>query len=358
MLIFTVFRYIKALEQVSSGVLEPLAVGVALPLLNFTIRSIGRVALPIFQDTLEQSVIVLKTALDLESQSSIAGDDDIMQRTSQALERTRVNQRLRRMTESSKNLNLLKQRQLDKLSAEQLQETFWAAECAKYESLEAAIVQDEQISNQQNLLLKYDFITANSTFTELSNFYQQETLTREKLQKQEEILVLQSIAVSNEILELENALKIAKLRLQTVNLEKEQISFQLLGASHRVVELSKSVERVENMKNVTETEFLASRSKFQELQHQKQIASEKKRVALKNLQLTRENVSFLQKKVEKLTEQSEILLKSREKEEVRLRAIDRLQVERERERREDRLLLGDGTSTTGTTNLPLNKNND
>lgn len=40
-------RYVEALGEVGTGVLEPLAVGVALPLLNLTLRGLGNFAIPL-----------------------------------------------------------------------------------------------------------------------------------------------------------------------------------------------------------------------------------------------------------------------------------------------------------------------
>lgn len=327
----------------SSGVLEPLAVGVALPLLNFTLRSIGRVALPMLQDTFEQSAVFLKTVLDLESQSMIADDDDIMQRTAQALERTRVTQRLRRMTESKLNLDLLKQRQLDKLTSEQANEAYWAQECVKLEAQEVAIKQEEEVSQQKKAILQNEFFNTNATFTELSGVFQQEQVTYEMLVKQEEKLISQSIAVTNEILELENALKIAKQRLLTVNIEKDRTSFQLQGAQNRVLELRKNVERVTSIKNIAENDLQTAVTRFQNVQSKKNLINLNKQNSLKSLQTSRQSVSQVTKKLEKLLEQTEMLVSSLEKEEVRLRAIDKLQVERDKERREE-MLLGDGST--------------
>ena len=53
-------EYVTILEEVGSKVLKPLAVEVALPLLNYTLRGIGNFAIPFLKDTMETSNTVIQ----------------------------------------------------------------------------------------------------------------------------------------------------------------------------------------------------------------------------------------------------------------------------------------------------------
>eukprot|EP01035_Chromulina_nebulosa_P026048 gene26048-34047_t len=62
--------YFDVLEEVSNDVIAPLAMGVAVPLLNLTVQSISSFAFPFIRDAMEQSSVVLKSAFQQDN-----GDD-------------------------------------------------------------------------------------------------------------------------------------------------------------------------------------------------------------------------------------------------------------------------------------------
>lgn len=120
--------YFDVLEEVSSDVIAPLAMGVAVPLLNLTVQSISSFAFPFIRDAMEQSSVVLKSAFQqdngddlMTSQNSEVDPEfaylNFMMRTSSALKKTQYEQSKRKIKENIEK-NLKQQEVLD----QQLQE--------------------------------------------------------------------------------------------------------------------------------------------------------------------------------------------------------------------------------------------
>lgn len=97
------------LEEVSNDVIGPLAMGVAIPLINLTVQSIGAFAFPFIRDAVEQSSVVLKSAFSREIDLNRIPSDldidpefanlDILLRTSSALQNTQYEQSVRKLQE-------------------------------------------------------------------------------------------------------------------------------------------------------------------------------------------------------------------------------------------------------------------
>lgn len=102
--------YFDVLEEVSNDVIAPLAMGVAVPLLNLTVQSISSFAFPFIRDAMEQSSAVLKSAFqqdngdDLTTQNSDVDPEfahlNFVMRTSSALKKTQYEQTKRKIKEN------------------------------------------------------------------------------------------------------------------------------------------------------------------------------------------------------------------------------------------------------------------
>jgi curved DNA-binding protein CbpA len=97
--IYRTKQYINALDQLGSNVIKPLAMDVAVPLINLTVRSIGSVAVPFFRDAFEQSSAVFKAAFG-EGEVNLDEDSDILTRAANAAYKTSMEQKIRRTNES------------------------------------------------------------------------------------------------------------------------------------------------------------------------------------------------------------------------------------------------------------------
>ena len=94
---------ITVLEEVGNDILKPLAMEVAVPLLNLTMRSIGSFAIPFLRDVFEQSAAVAKAAIaDDEANDSF---EDAFTRAVSAFEKTSYNQHVRRLNSDLAKLN-------------------------------------------------------------------------------------------------------------------------------------------------------------------------------------------------------------------------------------------------------------
>lgn len=102
--------YLDVLEAVSNDVIGPLAMGVAVPLINLTMQSISAFAFPFIRDAVEQSNVVFKSAFqnigddsDLPNKSDIDPEFahlDFLLRTSSALQKKQYEQSLRKLKEN------------------------------------------------------------------------------------------------------------------------------------------------------------------------------------------------------------------------------------------------------------------
>jgi len=101
--------YFDVLEEVSNDVIAPLAMGIAVPLLNLTVQSISSFAFPFIRDAMEQSSVVLKSAFQQDNSDELMASQnleaDFVIRTSSALKKTQYEQTKRKIKENiEKNL--------------------------------------------------------------------------------------------------------------------------------------------------------------------------------------------------------------------------------------------------------------
>lgn len=87
--------YINVLEEVGTEIIKPLAMGVAVPLINLTVQSIGSIARPLIFDAFEQSNAVF-LAIE-ESEEDVRAQTNFFERAGVALERTAFSQRSRKL---------------------------------------------------------------------------------------------------------------------------------------------------------------------------------------------------------------------------------------------------------------------
>jgi hypothetical protein len=100
---YRTIEYLNVLEEVSNDVLRPLAMGVAIPLLNLTVKTIGSFAIPFLRDAMEQGNVVFKAAMDsydTPQSSQIAPQPDFIARTATAIKNKKYEQNIRKTNES------------------------------------------------------------------------------------------------------------------------------------------------------------------------------------------------------------------------------------------------------------------
>lgn len=120
--------YFDVLEEVSNDVIAPLAMGVAVPLLNLTVQSISSFAFPFIRDAMEQSSVVLKSAFQQDNSDDLTASQNsevdpeyahlnFVMRTSSALKKTQYEQTKRKIKE-----NIEKNLQQQEVMEQQLEE--------------------------------------------------------------------------------------------------------------------------------------------------------------------------------------------------------------------------------------------
>ena len=102
---YRTLMYIDVASQLSRDVFKPLAMEVAMPLINMTMRGISRLAVPFFKDAYEQSSAVYQATFDEldddeEASSSLL---DVFERAASAAARKSMEQRIRRTKEGIEN---------------------------------------------------------------------------------------------------------------------------------------------------------------------------------------------------------------------------------------------------------------
>lgn len=101
---YKTLMYIDVVEQLGRDVIKPLAMEVAMPLINMTMRGISKVALPFFKDAVEQSTAVYQATFDETDQEEEATNlYDVFERAAAAAGRTAMEQRIRRTKEGIDN---------------------------------------------------------------------------------------------------------------------------------------------------------------------------------------------------------------------------------------------------------------
>ena len=101
---YKTLMYIDVVEQLGRDVIKPLAMEVAMPLINMTMRGISKVALPFFKDAVEQSTAVYQATFDESGYEEEATNlYDVFERAAAAAGRTAMEQRIRRTKEGIDN---------------------------------------------------------------------------------------------------------------------------------------------------------------------------------------------------------------------------------------------------------------
>lgn len=154
--------YLNIIGEVGNEVIRPLAMDVAIPLLNLTMQSIGSFAVPLFRDAFEQSSVAFQAAFDSnstftfedmydmeaelngESFTSFSYGDDptasALARARQALEKKKYEQTLR-----SLNAKLERNKKNMEFAFKQLNETL-SSENILRESLDEILAAEQQAS--------------------------------------------------------------------------------------------------------------------------------------------------------------------------------------------------------------------
>lgn len=132
---FSTDMYIQAFEELSSTVMKPLAMDVALPLLNLTARTLSGMAMPFFRDIAEQFQVVQDATGRFEED---VGDDvgDFVKRAGNAITKKSNEQKIRRIQNEIAYIN-----KTAALTSEQLKDSDKSDGeiIAKLESLESML---------------------------------------------------------------------------------------------------------------------------------------------------------------------------------------------------------------------------
>ena len=92
--------YIDVVEQLGRDVFKPLAMEVAMPLINMTVRSIGKLAVPFFKDAVEQSTEAYRATFEGSyEEEEVRNMFDVFERAAAAAARKSMEQRIRRTKE-------------------------------------------------------------------------------------------------------------------------------------------------------------------------------------------------------------------------------------------------------------------
>lgn len=208
---------LDVLEEIGTGVLTPIAVGIALPLLNLTFRSISSVTKPIFRDAVEQSNVVIQTAFDKNGSPY-----DIVTRTAHAWELKRTEQSIARMRDSVNYNDVGIEVAEKELVSCAEKEKVLLGELSRAEKLLAQesrildnLISDEKIS-LQNMKI------ANESTQRIQTNYNTEMNAIEQLTVRKNEIVEDISEVDLEIKRLEEQLKI--MREEKIRLSREGIS--------------------------------------------------------------------------------------------------------------------------------------
>ena len=98
---YRTLMYIDVASQLGRDVFKPLAMEVAMPLINMTMRGISRLAVPFFKDAYEQSSAVYQATFDESGDVDEASGSllDVFERAASAAARKSMEQRIRRTKE-------------------------------------------------------------------------------------------------------------------------------------------------------------------------------------------------------------------------------------------------------------------
>lgn len=318
-------RYLTVLEEVGTEVLQPLTMGVALPLLNITVRSIGGVAVPLVRDALEQSSTVLRAALSVDESVKI---DNIFSRAGIALELKRNEQRLRRIKEEIESVQRMLHRQQEQLHKsknilQNLQGT-----------LDGLINQDQGLQAETIRVREKeegrarDFSFFDTKKNDLTQEFVRETGALQSLQLQSQHLDAVASATKEEIRHLEDTLRKAREKLYLVNNEQRLIQERLELQSSHQQQLGASLQELDVLWRLRKLEHESIRRDRAILEHELEIVKEEMQSVNQNLSKEEDLVTTIEKKITRAS----IRLTTLEEEQAMI-MIERQRLWEEKERR-------------------------
>eukprot|EP00597_Dinobryon_sp_UTEXLB2267_P002153 CAMPEP_0170061820 /NCGR_PEP_ID=MMETSP0019_2-20121128/3254_1 /TAXON_ID=98059 /ORGANISM="Dinobryon sp., Strain UTEXLB2267" /LENGTH=405 /DNA_ID=CAMNT_0010267765 /DNA_START=914 /DNA_END=2131 /DNA_ORIENTATION=- len=248
--------YLDVLEAVSNDVIGPLAMGVAVPLINLTMQSISAFAFPFIRDAVEQSNVVFKSAFQKSSVEGIVPNStdidpefahlDFLLRTSSALQKKQYEQSLRSLKENiEKSI-----RQQESLQS-QLQESL------NLEQYLLRTVQEQQIKGDQltaqirvyereTSLTEKKFMDSDTIFDDLKFEYEVELNKTSALQIRLDETILSTTNVELRIAELEELLKEAKVKLRALNSDRINIQNEIYARKNRRADIHNTLVAASN----------------------------------------------------------------------------------------------------------------
>lgn len=224
------------LEEVGTEVIKPLAMDVAVPLINMTMQSIGSFAFPFFKDAFEQSSAVFQAAFGSSDDSNNVGISSLdslstLNKASLALEKKTYEQKIRQLTEKLSKTNDILASTYDQVANAIAIET----------KLEDEIKIVETNNSVDKLLLQQcevDAVVLNSDYTQSIKLegvcefdYNRGVQTIISMKNDASVVASSIESTINEISSLENALAAAKAKLISLNSQDQTLKQSLATTS-------------------------------------------------------------------------------------------------------------------------------
>ena len=225
--------YLSVLEEVGTEVIKPLAMDVAVPLINMTVQSIGNIAIPFFRDAIEQSTTVFQAAFNEEYSDTIALNIDglpinAFERAGIALEKKTLEQKIR-----SHNEKLTKTVAAIDETTQQLQKQL-IIEADSLEKLQKLKNGDEELLNTAEDIESI-YITASQLYQQsienennAKNAYRAYNATQERVLKDIENVIATITNVNLQIKSLEEELRLARERVVDLNQLESKLQQELI----------------------------------------------------------------------------------------------------------------------------------
>lgn len=251
--------YLNVLEEVGTEVIKPLAMEVAVPLINMTVQSIGNIAIPFFRDAIEQSTAVFQAAFNEEYSDTAALNFEglpinAFERASIALEKKTLEQKIRSYNEKlSKTISNID------VTTQQFQQQS-ILEATSYKNLqklkddnEELVTTAEDIENIYNAA-KQLYVQSIENEKNAKDAYKSYTTTQERITKDIENVLTSITNVNLQIKTLEEELVLARQRAVDLNKLEESLQEELVELkpsldNGNAIYLLSQVDRVETEKS-------------------------------------------------------------------------------------------------------------
>ncbi len=253
--------YLNVLEEVGTEVIRPLAMEVAVPLINMTVQSIGNIAIPFFRDAIEQSTAVFQAAFNEEYSDTVALNIDglpinAFERASIALEKKTLEQKIRGYNEKLSKTILIIDETMQQFQKQSI------IEATSYKNLQKLKDDNEELVNTaediENIYNAAKQLYAQSIENEnnAKDAYKSYIAAQERITKDIENVLTSITNVNLQIKQLEEELVLARQRAVElskieVNLQQELVDLKPNLDNGNAIYLLSQVDRVETEQSYT-----------------------------------------------------------------------------------------------------------